>query len=104
MNELIKLENGTALLNHETAIQIAEFEKQMKFLKEKEDELKTAVLGEMENKGIIKLETPELDITYVAPSDREVFDSKNFRKSHPDLYDEFCRMTSVKSSIRLKVK
>lgn len=104
MNSLIAFENGTALLDAETAVKIADFERQAKLIKEEEDALKAAILAEMENKGIIKLETPELTITYVAPTERETFDTKNFRKSHADLYDEFCRFSPVKSSVRLKIK
>ena len=58
----------------------------------------------MEQNNIIKLETDELAITYVAPTDRESFDSKSFKADHQDLYDEYVKMSSVKSSVRLKVK
>ena len=101
--ELITLKKNIALLDAETASQIAEFERQIKAIKEQEDALKAAILAEMEQKGIIKLETGEMTITYVAPSDREIFDSKAFRKEHADLYDEYVKMSPVKSSIRIKV-
>ena len=32
------------------------------------------------------------------------FDSKKFREDHPNLYDEYIKMSDVKSSIRIKVK
>lgn len=102
--ELIKIDEGNYILNPETSMQIAEFEKQMKELKTKEDELKQSILEEMESKNIIKLDSPELMITYVAPTDRETFDSKTFKAEHQDLYDEYVKMSSVKSSIRIKVK
>lgn len=102
--ELIKFENEVAVLDNETSIKIAEFEKQLKAIKEQEDILKQAILEEMETRGIIKLETDSLVITYIEPSDRETFDSKSFRTDHQDLYDEYVKMTPVKSSIRLKVK
>lgn len=102
--ELIKIENEVALLDSEVSRQIAEFEKQLKAIKEQEDELKQSILNEMESKGIIKVETDELAITYIAPSDRETFDSKSFKADHQDLYDEYVKMSPVKSSIRLKVK
>lgn len=102
--ELIKIENDKALLNNETSKKIAEFERQMKFIKEKEDELKTSILKEMEDKNIIKVDTDDLIISYIASSDRESFDSKKFKEEHHDLYDEYVKMTPVKSSIRIKVK
>lgn len=104
--ELIKIEKDglTYGLDNEIGKQIAEFERQLKELKEKEDELKLNILNEMEEKGIIKIETDDLIINYIAPTDRETFDSKTFKEQHQDLYDEFIKMTPVKSSIRIKVK
>lgn len=102
--ELIKIENKTALLNPETAEKIVRFETAMKRLKEQEDELKQAILAEMEAKNIIKLETDELAINYIATTDRETFDSKAFRSEHADLYDQYVKLTPVKASIRVKVK
>ena len=104
MNELIVFHKGTALLDAETAVQIAEFERQVKTLKDKEDALKAAILAEMENKGIVKLETPELAISYIQPTERETFDTKAFKKDEPDLYDSYVKMSPVKSSIRIKLK
>ena len=101
---LIKIENETALLNADVSKKIADFEKQLKAIKEQEDILKQEILGEMEAKGIIKIETDDLMISYVASSDRETFDSKTFKEEHQDLYDDYVKMTPVKSSIRIKTK
>lgn len=103
MENLIRLESGEIALNPRISSQIAAFERAMKNLKEKEDALKTAILREMEAAGCIKIMTDDLTITYVAPTDRETFDSKGFRKAYPDLYDEFVSMSPVKASIRIKV-
>lgn len=102
--ELIKVYGEAAILDGTTAKHIAEFEKMAKDIKAKEDELKKAILTEMESKGIIKLETDELTISYVAATDRETFDSKKLRTDNPDLYDEYIRMSTVKPSIRIKLK
>lgn len=102
--ELIKVENEIAMLDSEVSSKIAEFEKQLKAIKEQEDILKQSILNEMESKGLIKVETDSLVITYIESSDRETFDSKSFKADHQDLYDEYVKMTPVKSSIRLKVK
>lgn len=103
-NELIKVENGIAVLDAEISYQIAEFERQVKFIEAEEKRLKSAILAEMEAKGIIGIETDDLKITYVAPTDREKFDSKQFQSDHSELYDEYVSMIPVKSSIRIKVK
>ena len=102
--ELIKIENDIAILNTEVSKKIADFEKQVKLIKEQEDNLKQAILEEMENNQILKLDTPEILISYVASSDRETFDSKTFKADHEDLYDEYVKMAPVKASIRKKVK
>ena len=102
--KLINIENNVALLNADISKQIAEFEKTIKEIKEKEDSLKQAILNEMESKGIVKIDTDDLTINYIASADRETFDSKTFREDHADLYDEYIKFTLVKSSIRIKLK
>lgn len=101
---LIKYENDIAVLEPDTASAIGFFEQQMRVIKKQEDELKKAILAEMEEKGIIKIETDSMIINYIAPTDRETFDSKAFRKDHAVLYDEYITMKPVKSSIRIKLK
>lgn len=102
--EILVYYGETALLNPLVALQIADFEESVKRIKEQEDALKSAILAEMERKGIIKLENDILTITYVAPTERESFDAKEFRQDCPDLYDEYVKFTHVKSSVRIKVK
>ncbi len=101
---LIKIDNGVALLDVETSKKIAEFETLIKQLKEREDALKKAIKEEMEDKGIIKLETDNLLISYVAPTDKETLDTKKLRKENPDVYDDYVKLSPVKSSIRIKVR
>jgi regulator of replication initiation timing len=102
--ELIKVENEIGILDTEVSKKVAEFEKAIKEIKEKEEELKQNILSEMESKNILKLETDDLTITYIAPSEKETFDSKKFREENSDLYDEYVKFSPVKSSIRVKVK
>lgn len=77
--------------------QLAELEKKQKTLKER---LKT----EMLNRDLIKMETDKLTITYVAPTTKEVFKTKDFREKHPDLYDEFVSISEVKDYVKVVVK
>lgn len=102
--QLIKIENGAALLNSETSAKIAEFERKAKAIKAQEDELKAAIMEEMKANNIIKLETPELVINYIEPSYRETFQTAGFRADHPALYDDYVKISPVKASIRIKVK
>lgn len=104
MKELITLTGDMAILNPETAAKVAEFERLAKEVKTKEDELKKAILLEMESKGVIKLDTGALVISYVAPTEREQLDAKALREELPDIYDTYVKFTPVKSSIRIKLK
>ena len=57
-----------------------------------------------DGKGGLKIEAPEITINYIAETDRETFDAKGFRAEYPELYDDFVKITTVKPSIRIKVK
>ena len=104
MDNLIIIEQNTALLNPEVASQLAEFERVANEIKDKQKKLKDKILAEMEERGILKIETDELTITYIAESSRETFDGKAFRKDNPDLYDEYVKIGTVSASVRMKLK
>lgn len=104
MDNLITITGDMAILNPETAAKVAEFERMAKEVKTKEDELKKAILREMESKGVIKLDTGALLISYVAPTDRETLDAKALKEELPDIYDAYVKISPVKSSIRIKLK
>jgi 2,3-bisphosphoglycerate-independent phosphoglycerate mutase len=105
MKELIKIENDAFILDIDASNKIAEFERQIKLIKEAEDAVKEVIKAEMEARGILKVEdkTNGMTITYIAPSHRETFDSKKFKADNPDMYDEYVKLTPVKSSIRIKL-
>lgn len=102
--EMIEIRDMIPVLNASVAVQIADFEKQMKVLKEKEDALKQQILKEMEQKNILRMENDALSITYVAPTTRETFDAKSLREELPDIYDAYAKIANVKASVRIKVK
>lgn len=100
--EQLMIRNG--VLEPKTAQKLAELERTIKEMVEAEKELKQAILEAMERENIIKLEDENVSISYIAPFDRESFDSKAFRKDYPDIFDEYVRMTQVKPSVRIKLK
>lgn len=104
MNDLIKVENGTAILDVGISSQLADFEMKIKHLKELEEKWRESILEEMEKKGIKKIETEDLTITYKAPYDKESFQSKEFRSDNPKLYDSYVKLSPVKASIAIKLK
>lgn len=104
MGELIKVEDGMTVLDMEAQRQIVAFERQMAEIKAKEEELRRRIIEEMEAKRIIKIDSEDLSITYKASYDREKFSAKRLKQDHPDIYDEYITITTVKPSILIKVK
>ena len=104
MNNLLVLQEDRYILDPNTSKAIANLESEIKGLTAKRDELKQLILNEMESKGILGIESDELVISYTGSYDREDFNKTEFKKDHKDLYDEYVKMTPVKSSIRIKVK
>ena len=102
--ELITLKDNLAILDVETAGKIADFEKMAKEIKAKEDELKKAILEEMQDKGLIKLETDELVISFVSGTTMETLNTKSLKEELPDIYDTYVDIKPVKPSIRIKLK
>ena len=102
MNGLIKVENG--VLAQETVDLIKAMEAQKKAFNEQYDAYKAELLKAMENHGVLKFENDGLRITYIAETQREDFDKKQFKEDMPALYDAYVTYTAVKPSIRIASK
>lgn len=101
--ELIKVENGY-VLDKGTMDEIKEIEKLSKDLKERQDKVRAELQKVMEDNNIIKFESDEIVVNYIAPTTRESFDSKQLKADNPDLYDLYVKLSPVKASIKIKVK
>lgn len=104
MNEIIKVENNTAVISSEFSKQVAYIKEQLKELKKIDDEYTAMIQKAMEQYKIVKIENADLVINYIQGTDRETFDSKAFKQDNPDIYDEYVKITPVKPTIRIKVK
>ena len=102
--ELIRVENNIAVANEELVNAALEVKFLEEKLKAKKDALTLSLLEEMQNKGIKKIETPDVVISYIDESERETFDSKKFREDYPDMYDEYVKFSKVKASVRIKAR
>lgn len=102
--EMIQIYKDEVMLTTEATNRIAELERTIAELKKMQDEVKKAIIEEMEQKGVVKLDNDVITITYIAPTDREAFDSKKFKEEQPDMYDEYVKISPVKASVRIKVK
>lgn len=103
MNYLTVYE-GEFVISEEASKTIADLERMASEIKKKQDEMKKAILEEMEAKNVVKLDNDIVTISYIAATDRETFDSKKFKADNPDLYDEYVKISPVKPSVRIKVK
>ena len=101
--ELIKVENGY-VLDKGTMDEIKEIEKLSKALKERQDKVRAELQKIMEDNNIIKFESDEIVVNYIAATTREAFDSKQLKSDNPDLYDLYVKLSPVKASIKIKVK
>ena len=102
-NEILVIKGFNAQINPTIATQIKNFELQVKDIKAKEEELKNKILDAMRTHRVEKIESPELTITYIAPTKRETLDSKKLKEEKPDIYLEYVQVSDVKDSIRLKI-
>lgn len=96
------IQNGT--LPAEVAEQITDFFAFVSDLKKKETELKAMLLEEMEKNGVIQIDMGKLLISYVPSTDRETLDTKLLKAECPDVYNEYVKISEVKSSVKVKVR
>lgn len=104
MNDIIKVENGVAVISPEFMTHMLSVKDQLKMLKEIDDANNEMLLETMEKNGVIKLENDHVIVNYIAPVDRETFNAKKLKEERPQVYDEYCTMKPVKASVRVKVK
>lgn len=108
MNELIKIENDTAILESKMVEDLITVELKIKELKKIQDAYKETIRKAMEEKGVIKLadETTGLTISYIAAQNNlEKFNKDKFQEENPDIYDKYVTMDGKKSAyITVRIK
>lgn len=104
MNDIIKIENGVAVMSPEFMDHMLSVKNQLKTLKEVDDANNEILLEAMEKNNVIKLENDHVIVNYITPTDRETFNAKKFKEENPAVYDEYCTMKPVKASVRVKAK
>lgn len=104
MNNLIVKKEDNYQLTDTIISELRLIDEEEKELKEKKEKIREILLKEMEEKNILKIENENISITYKAPTERETFRTKDFKKDLPDLYDTYVEFTPVKSSLVIKIK
>lgn len=85
-------------------LEMLEFEKKTKVLKEQQKEYREQLYQKMEENDIKKIDTGDIVITRVLPTTRLSVDSTRLKKEKPDIYDQYLKKANVKGSIRIKEK
>ena len=102
--DYLEVMDGKAVLVKEISHQLAEFERQAKAIKAKEDELRAALGCRNGEQGNISVDNDELTITYSRATTRETLDGKALKAELPDIYDAYAKISPVKASVKIKVK
>jgi hypothetical protein len=82
---------------------LADLETQLKDLKEKKETLMAGLLPIMEANGIKSYKGQIIMLSRKDAYEKEFFDGKKFKEDHPDLYAEYVKTSTVKSSLTLKI-
>ncbi|MBO4550236.1 MAG: hypothetical protein J5733_05845 [Bacteroidaceae bacterium] len=75
--------------------------KRIKELTEEYEAIKSEVLSKMVENKDKSFDTGRVLITYVAPSERESFDSKKFKSENAELYSKYTKVSQTKESLKL---
>lgn len=95
----------TALLKlKEATTYVADLKSQLKIAEAVEKQLKEYLVSEMEQAALKQLENEQIKIVYVAPSERESIDKDRLKEKHPEIYEEYKKVSAVAASIRIKIK
>lgn len=76
-------------------------------VKAKTDELnkiKEGLCQLMIDNGVKQYSSVRIQLTTVTPKPRKTFDSASFKKDHGDLYEQYCKTSETKPSVRLTIK
>lgn len=84
------------------------YKEQAKKIEEELEGFKTALLGKMEEYGILtwKIENNgvKMNFTRILEAKRESVDSTKLKKDHPDIYEAYKKTSIIKPSIRITFK
>ena len=105
MDNLVVLDSGELQLASDVKKTIFAIEKEIKNLTELRDKYKQALIQEIEDRGFINcnIKNELFTLTYKGASTRETLDSKRLTEDMPEIYDEYVKISSVSSSIGVRL-
>ena len=83
---------------------IAEAEATKKAAEAQREEIKTALMEQMEKQGVKTFETDKIRLTYVAPSTRTTIDTARLKNEMPEIVEQYSKTSETKASLRITVK
>lgn len=88
----------------DTIRKITDLIKLKKQLDEQEKQLKKVLTENMEVYGIKSFENDWIKMVYVAPTTRSSIDSARLKKDHPDIAEQYSKVSDVSASVRVTLK
>jgi len=101
---LTKLTDGQMATIRDAERQIASIERTVKQLSEQESQLRSGLLELFERYGVTKWDGDEITMSYRAESTRETVDTSRLKKEQPEIYNQYIKKSTVKSSLQIKLK
>lgn len=99
MNEMVK----AGELTPACIKKLVAYEKALNELKEQEGAFRVELQNVMEKNGIKSFKNDDIQISLVDGGKKEHFNSKQFRKDHPAIYDKYVELVDYASSLRIKL-
>ena len=88
----------------DTIGKIASLIRLKKELEDQEKQLKQKLVEAMEAYGVKSFENDLIKMTYVAPTTRSTIDSARLKKDHPDIVEQYTKVSDVAASVRVTLK
>lgn len=73
-------------------------------LENQEKALNQKLVEAMEQYGVKSFENDVIKMTYVAPTTRSTIDSTKLKKDHPDIAEQYTKISKVSASVRVTLK
>lgn len=67
----------------------------------KQTDLKTEMTSSMSSTNIKSIQNTIFKVTYVAPATKTTFNTKDFKSSHPDLFEKYSTTSIAKDYVRI---
>jgi hypothetical protein len=99
-DELVQFQSATP----EAVQQITQLVILKKQLEDQEKLLKEELTKAMEAYGVKSFENEQIKLVYVAPTTRSTIDSTRLKKDHPDIAEQYTKVSNVSASVRITVK